>query len=314
MARRLMAGVGLVVVLGAQGAVAAWAGAAPATGASGKASASDGGNTVHVGVRGTARAPGSDGSRAPTGHRGRSTAATPTTPTVPAPPAVPPASICKETSFPTKYAAPLGPGGLAAGVWGLASCPGGTLRLSGGIVVLVATPGAPAAPTPARTPTALVQQAERSLVLPAPVIALDPADFSVVNLATWLWVTSWQPLTATASAGAVSATVVAAPQFVTWTMGDGGRVVCPGPGTPYRPELAPSQQTTTCSYTYRSSSYGQGPTTGPDAGTYTVTATVTWSVTWSATGAPGGGSLPPLETTADVPVRVEQIESVDTAA
>jgi hypothetical protein len=36
-------------------------------------------------------------------------------------------------------------------------------------------------------------------------------------------------------------------------------------------------------------------------------------VTWSSTGAAGGGALPPLHTSANVPVRVEQVESVGTA-
>jgi len=312
MPRRLIAGAAVAVVLAGQGVVTAWAvtSARSAT-TTGAASASDGGGTIRVGVQGTTRRSGKPGanragSRPVHGGRRRATSSAP----VPAP-----APTCSDVSLPTKYAAPLGPGGLATGVFTLATCPGGTLRLANGVVVLV--PSAPAV-GPGVRPTAasaLVQQAENSLELPSPVIGVNPAAFTVVNLATWLWIDpgTWRAFAVTARAGAVAATVVAMPERVTWSMGDGGSVTCPGPGTPYLTDQPSTAQSTSCAYTYRVSSYGGGDGTHPGGGTFAVTATVTWAVTWSVTGAPGGGALPPLETSASTALRVEQVESIDTA-
>ena len=121
--------------------------------------------------------------------------------------------------------------------------------------------------------------------------------------------------TVQASVGPVSATAVATPVAVTWTMGDGGSTTCDGPGTPYDAGVAPSEQSTSCSYTYAISSAGQSATTGTDeVDAFTVVATVDWSVTWTARGAAGGGVLPPLVTSSSVLVPVEQVESLDTLA
>jgi hypothetical protein len=166
-------------------------------------------------------------------------------------------------------------------------------------------------------PQALAEQAAESITLPAPSISTNPASYSVVNLPTWLWVdpAAWHPLMASASAGGVTATAVAAPSTVTWSMGDGGTVVCSGPGTPYNINQPADDQQTNCSYTYRQSSLGQPSSDGdPNDGAFEVAATITWSVAWTATGAPGGGTLPGLKTSSTVPVRVEQVESIDTAS
>jgi hypothetical protein len=182
----------------------------------------------------------------------------------------------------------------------------------GGVVWLSASPQPAVAPV---GPNALLAQALRSLVLPAPQIHLNPARFSVVNLATWLWVEPqvWHPMSATASAGSISATAIATPHDVVWEMGDGSSVVCAGPGDPYQANRPAGQQQTYCSYAFRQPSIGQPSNTGdPNDGAFPVTATVTWTITWFAVGAPGGGTLPSLYTTSTVPVRVEQVESIGT--
>ena len=51
-------------------------------------------------------------------------------------------------------------------------------------------PDQAAATTPAANPYVLALQAENSLRLPSPTVHFNPADFSVVNLATWLWIGS----------------------------------------------------------------------------------------------------------------------------
>ena len=74
---------------------------------------------------------------------------------------------------------------------------------------------------------------------PAPEIRLNPpaGEEQVVNVPTWMWLdrSAWQPVSATASAGAVTVTATASPRSVRWDMGNGDVVVCDGPGTPYDP-------------------------------------------------------------------------------
>ena len=162
-------------------------------------------------------------------------------------------------------------------------------------------------------PGAAAEEAEASIVLPTPSIDVNPAEFSVVNLRTWLAIAPalWHRYQATATVGGVTATALATPETVRWTMGDGGVVECDGPGTQYDPDLAARLQSTSCGYTYERSSDGE-PSNDGDANdaAFPVTATVTWTVTWTAVGAPGGGPLPSLQTTSTTAIRVEQVESV----
>jgi hypothetical protein len=170
------------------------------------------------------------------------------------------------------------------------------------------------APTPGVDPYALAVRAERTMVLPQPVISTDPAATTVVNLATWLWVqpSLWHTRSETVSADGVTATAVATPVAVEWSTGDGGSIRCPGPGAVYEPSLPPAAQSTTCSHRYLRSSIGEpSPDGRPDDAAFPLTATVEWSVSWSSVGAPGGGSLPPLTTSSTTSIRVEQIESID---
>jgi hypothetical protein len=206
------------------------------------------------------------------------------------------------------------PGGPTPGAWFSVTC---VDRSTGAETTQTewisdqATPGAPSV-----DPYSLALQAEKSIVLPDPVIDTDPPGTSVVNLPTWLWVNSdiWHEYQVTASAGPVSATASAVPTSVAWSMGDGGSVTCAGPGDPYDPALPSAVQATDCSYTYGISSAGQPSADGnPDDGAFLVTATISWSVSWSAQGAAGGGSLPPLTTSSTTVLRVEQVESVDSS-
>ena len=160
-------------------------------------------------------------------------------------------------------------------------------------------------PTPVANPSQLAQSALDDLHLPSPAISTNPAGPSVVNLATWLWVSPglWHTFSVTASADGVSSTATATPVSVTWTMGDGSTVTCPGPGVAYGDAV-----TTDCSYTYRTSSLGHG-----SDNRFPVTATIAWAVRWKAVGAAGGGTLPTQSTSSSTSLTVEQIESVDSA-
>ena len=86
------------------------------------------------------------------------------------------------------------------------------------------------ATVPAVAPATLAQLARRYLPLPPPAIQSSPAATTdqVTNVPTWLWTdpATWGVRTATASVPNESATVTATPVSVTWTMGDGSRVVC----------------------------------------------------------------------------------------
>ncbi len=275
-------------------------GAAPAYGG---ASGSDGpGGSVTVGAgsgSGSGGAPGGPGTSGGPGGAGSGGSSSPW--------------ACTYTAL-TLNDNSLPPGGPTPGAWYSVTCVDHTTGVQTTQTEWI--PDQAAAGAPQVDPYSLALQAEHSMELPRPLIATDPGGASVVNLATWLWIdpSSWHGYQVTASAGPVSATASALPVSVTWSMGDGDSVTCLGPGTPYDPQLADSLQSTDCSYRYAVSSAGQPAVDGnPNDGAFTVTATIAWSVSWSAHGAPGGGTLPSLSTSAAVPLRVQQVESVNTA-
>ncbi len=205
------------------------------------------------------------------------------------------------------------PGGPTPGAWYSVTCDDAASGAQ--VTQTVWITSGQAAPTPQVDPRSLALQAEQSMTLPDPVIGLDPAGTSVVGLSTWLWVdpSMWSVRSVTASAGSVSATAVASPVGVTWTMGDGAVVTCGGPGVAYDLAQPAAWQSTYCSHLYTNSSLGQpSPDGDPDDGRFPVTATVEWAVSWSAVGAPGGGTLPTLYTTSRSSIRVAQVESLNT--
>lgn len=158
-------------------------------------------------------------------------------------------------------------------------------------------------------PEALAQQALDRTPIPAPEIRLNPPEGrdQVVNVPTWMWIdpAAWVPVSATAAAGGVSVTATATPTSVSWDMGNGDVVTCSGPGTPYDRTVAPDDQRSDCTYTYRRSSAGRV------GGAYTMRVTTTWGVTWTVSGAPGGGSLGTAQRTTTTAVRVAEIQAVN---
>jgi hypothetical protein len=139
--------------------------------------------------------------------------------------------------------------------------------------------------------------------LPAPTIAANPVGDQLVNLPTWLWLSAWQPVSATASVPGVSVTAVAMPTSVSWSMGDGAVVTCAGSGTPFRPGGDPRAPSPDCGHTYRISSANQPGQAFP------VTATVHWTVTWS--GAGQSGTFPDLTTTGNAAFRVAESQALN---
>lgn len=166
-------------------------------------------------------------------------------------------------------------------------------------------PQAPSGPAPVEVARTVLSQAP--LPLPGVRTSPPPAIDQLVNLPTWMWVDSWEPVSVTAAlpeAGA-SVTVTATPRHVTWDMGNGDQVVCTGPGTPYR-RGAGSEESPDCGYNYRRSSAGQ-----PDL-RYQASATMTWDASWVATGVAGGGSLGQVSTTTSFGLRVAEIQTINT--
>lgn len=189
--------------------------------------------------------------------------------------------------------------GGGPGSWQRVICPGS------GVVRWVGARG-PAAPVV--DPRALALEALGRAPIPEPAIGVSPpaGEQQIVNLPTWLWVGGWQPVTATAAAGGVNVTVTATPDRVLWSMGNGDRVACAGPGRHYDPAAAPAGgQGPSCSYTYRAGS-ARAP-----GGTFRVSATITWRIAWDADGIAGAGDLPPVDRTSSVTVRVAEIQAVN---
>lgn len=127
-------------------------------------------------------------------------------------------------------------------------------------------------------------EARTRLTPPLPVPNVSPGE-AVVKLPTWLWVddVTWQPVSASASQGAVSVRVEARPVSVTWELVEGTKV-CTGPGIPWSEEAAAAYETQpadsrgqgnpACTFTFQHSS-----TVAPD-GVYHASVTVTWEFAW----------------------------------
>ena len=159
-------------------------------------------------------------------------------------------------------------------------------------------------------PIQLMRQATARLDPPDPSISTAPPHSRdlLVQTPTWLWIghSYWQPYTATASTGRVSATATATPVQITWDMGNGANIVCAGPGMPWRAGVSGTDSE--CAYTYRHSSAGQ-----PND-SFDLVATVTFDVVWSSVNAGGmGGPLARLTRSATVPVRVGEVQALVTA-
>lgn len=159
---------------------------------------------------------------------------------------------------------------------------------------------------PVVTPEDLARQARSRLNLPAVVVKLNPAGTALVNIPMWLALGGgWEQQSATASVPGLSVTATATPQRVEFTMGDGGRVVCSGPGTVYRPGVHdPYSASPDCGYVYRR------PSVGVPGEAFRVSVTVSWTVNWSGGGQ--GGTIPGLTTAGSTTLRVAESQAVVT--
>lgn len=171
----------------------------------------------------------------------------------------------------------------------------------------------PAPPAGIADPRVLAQQALKTLNLPLPSGHRSPGEthryrgypFTYVNFWTWFWTDrgTWRPLSATARAGGVWATVTVRPTELLFSPGDGSApVACPGPGRPWRSadgNAAPSSGG--CGYRYLAAT--DLPITSQQ--------TVRWSVSWRASDG-SSGTLPDVTTARSGSLRVLQIQAVVT--
>ena len=212
------------------------------------------------------------------------------------------ASDCTYTVGGPSVTALIGAGGPEPGEWVFPTCPNSSYIDP--MEPVWVTGAQPSAGVGVQVdPAALAQQAIRQMGLGAPAIEMAPPSGSpqLVGVPTWLWINpaAWKTLTASATAGQVSATATAVPSKVVWDMGNGQTVNCDGPGTPY--SSSEPSATTDCSYTWT------------EPGSYQVRATVYWSVTWTAAGAPGGGDLGLVAgEPATMPVAVTESQAINT--
>jgi hypothetical protein len=187
-----------------------------------------------------------------------------------------------------------------AGAWYVKTCfsPDGNAVLESDLVWLT-TP-------PVVSPEALARQARSRLNLPAPVLKVNPPGTALVNVPVWLALGGgWEQQSATASVPGLSVTATATPQRVEFTMGDGGSVVCTGPGMVYRPgEHDPYSASPDCGYTYRR------PSVGMAGEAFGISVTVSWTVAWSGGGQ--GGTIPGLTTTGSTTLRVGESQAIIT--
>ncbi|MEV0966464.1 hypothetical protein AB0J25_28445 [Streptomyces sp. NPDC049910] len=154
----------------------------------------------------------------------------------------------------------------------------------------------------------VVQRAVERLELPQPVIRTSPDEdlVQVVHVPTWMWVDrgTWGPVSASAAVEGVTVTATARPRRAVWSMGEGGRVVCRGPGTPYSEAFSPKAASPDCGYTYRRASVSV------PGGAYTVSVQVTWDVEWRGGGQ--AGVVPGLVMTAQRQLVVDEVQAVVT--
>jgi len=139
--------------------------------------------------------------------------------------------------------------------------------------------------------------ARSQVQLPTPALrTAPPSGAQMVGLPAWYWIDGWAPVSTSATVGAATATVTATPTSASWSPGDGAApVTCPGPGEAWHEGV--DHRFPPCGHLYT------------DAGDVTLSVTVTWTVSWtSTTGA--GGPLPPLTTTASVPLDIGEAQAV----
>ncbi|MCW3839447.1 hypothetical protein ONA70_04965 [Micromonospora yasonensis] len=186
--------------------------------------------------------------------------------------------------------------------WYLRTCNGGDLGDQSEVLLDAPPPGYGAPPDPEE----LARRALASISLLPPRIAVAPRRSKgpgLVGLPVWMWASSgpgyFGPLTASASDRGLTVEITAQVDRIVWTMGDGQKVTCTGPGTPYAADGPLAGLTSPdCGY---DPGYAR-------AGTYRVSATTFWTVHWSGGGE--SGDIAQSRVSGTVPVQINELQVV----
>jgi hypothetical protein len=119
---------------------------------------------------------------------------------------------------------------------------------------------------------------------------LNEWNMAAVGYPLWLWAdgpTHVGPISN--SIAGLSVSLDAEVSSLTFRMGDGHTVTCPGTGHPWTTAVEPGTKSPDCGYSYAKPSL-------PDH-TYTVAAIANWAVTWTSNGQSGVINVPVVDTT-----------------
>jgi hypothetical protein len=128
---------------------------------------------------------------------------------------------------------------------------------------------------------------------------LNPWNMAAVGYPLWLWAdgqTHVGPVSD--SVAGLSVSLDAEVSSLTFRMGDGHTVTCPGAGRPWTTAVQPGAKSPTCGYSYTE------PSLPKDA--YTVAAIANWAITWTSNGQSGVINVPAVDTV-DLPVGELQV-------
>ena len=146
-------------------------------------------------------------------------------------------------------------------------------------------PGGEAPPDPGEMAESIVKS--MPLVKPAVHMAPQPPLMTYVGLPIWLWMDGdqWRNVTASATIGSTTVTVVAEPIRVTWDLGD-GMETCTSAGRKWERGMGSDAQTD-CSYAFQHVSDFEAD------GVFKVTAVISYAVNWTCSGTciAGAGTL-----------------------
>jgi hypothetical protein len=128
---------------------------------------------------------------------------------------------------------------------------------------------------------------------------LNRWNMAAVGYPLWLWADGPAHVGPVSdSVGGLSVSLDAAVSSLTFRMGDGHSVTCPGLGQQWTTTVEPGAKSPSCGYSYAKPSL-------PD-GSYTVAAIANWAVTWTSNGQSGVINVPAVDTT-ELPVGELQV-------
>lgn len=163
-------------------------------------------------------------------------------------------------------------------------------------------------PVPPVDGATLAKAAWKAVEIPAPSVEMNPrmdGDVqTLVGVENWVWASADTPqsVTATASAGPVSATVTATSSGLTLSAPD-SRVSCQGFGTPWQPGMP--EGGSSCTVTFTRSSEHLGGSTSVKVG-------VSYSASYTASDG-AQGSLPSVSTSGSVSLKVGEAQSLNSS-